>query len=289
LPTDRHRDRFAHAGTHHVSNSGSSKIMKNFGVYEDGHALAVDRFVNRPAIFVELGFHQSYSLASCRPCTTRILNWIPISVKDVLGNALSLRCFIFAGDPTPLNEFCELIIKRNFVGAIILHVFGARLHRAGFPIDVGPGQMQAVELIRQKANAEEIEIGTSLESWHEQDRTTDIDKRKHLEENRSAIPRVPKEGSIQSFSILRYQTGTFLSVPALARATDPVLLKRIVEIIGEADPFDAHHLMNAATNRYDWFVTTDPRLIHRRVELQQFCSGLSIVLPSELLKELSSN
>ena len=52
------------------------------------------------------------------------------------------------------------------------------------------------------------------------------------------------------------------------------------------DDSDARHLMYAACNECDRFVTLDPDFLNRRVSLEARCKGIRIVRPSELVAEL---
>jgi hypothetical protein len=72
--------------------------------------------------------------------------------------------------------------------------------------------------------------------------------------------------------------------PIVSEIVDEALFKGLTTA-GLKDA-DARHLMYAARNDCDRFVTTDPHFTSRRPELEALCQGLKIVTPSDLDAEL---
>ncbi len=85
--------------------------------------------------------------------------------------------------------------------------------------------------------------------------------------------------------ISKINNGGFISNPLVTDIIDEQLFARL-KAAGLKDA-DARHLMYAAANGCDRFVTLDPDFLNGREVLQAHCQGLRIVRPSELVAELS--
>jgi hypothetical protein len=79
--------------------------------------------------------------------------------------------------------------------------------------------------------------------------------------------------------------GTVAVTPLITEIVDEGLFKGLTAAgLKEAD---ARHLMYAARNDCDRFVTTDPDFTSRLLQLEALCPSLKIVTPSELATQLS--
>jgi predicted nucleic acid-binding protein len=151
--------------------------------------------------------------------------------------------------------------------------------------DLRPLGMTAVQSLLNARDQGQIEIVTSRESWREQDRTKDPTVRAQLVESRSATPVVPNDNKLLGFHNQMNQLGTVAVTPILTEIIDEALFKNLTA--AGLKVADARHLMYAACNGCDGFVTTDPRFTSMRTQLEALCPGLKIVVPSELAAELS--
>ncbi len=145
-------------------------------------------------------------------------------------------------------------------------------------------EMAAVRTIEQLASQGALHVCTSRESWREQSRTRDRAKRETLEQARSGIPVVEKDHEVLGFSLQQDQYGGFIESPLVTDLIDNGLFNDLR--IQNLDASDARHLMYAACNGCDRFVTLDPDFLTRRVGLEARCNGIRIVKPSELVAEL---
>jgi len=74
--------------------------------------------------------------------------------------------------------------------------------------------------------------------------------------------------------------GTVSATPIISDIIDDALFKSLTAA-GLKDA-DARHLMYAACNGCDRFVTVDPDFTNRKPQLEALCPDLKIVTPSEL-------
>jgi hypothetical protein len=145
--------------------------------------------------------------------------------------------------------------------------------------------MAAVRSLLKASEEGKIEIVTSRETWREQDRTKDATVRAQLAASRGATPVVPNDHKLLGIHNQMGPRGTVAVTPMLTEIIDEGLFKSLTAA-GLKDA-DARHLMYAARNGCDRFVTTDPHFISRLPQLESLCQGLTIVTPSELAAELS--
>ncbi len=147
-----------------------------------------------------------------------------------------------------------------------------------------PDEMAAVRTIEKCASQGALDVCTSRESWREQSRTRDGAKRETLEQARSDIPVVEKDHEVLGFSLQQDQYGGFIASPLVTDVVDNELFNDLRS--QGLDDQDARHLMYAACNGCERFVTLDPDFLTRRVGLEARCKGIRIVKPSELVAEL---
>jgi predicted nucleic acid-binding protein len=152
--------------------------------------------------------------------------------------------------------------------------------------DLPPLEMAAVRSLQKAGDEGKIEIVTSRESHREQDRAK-APLRAQLAESRGATPVVPNDHKLLGFHNQMNHLGTVAVTPILTEIVDEDLFKSLTAA-GLKEP-DARHLMYAARNDCDWFVTTDRDFTSsRRPQLESLCARLKIVKPSELVALLST-
>ncbi len=153
--------------------------------------------------------------------------------------------------------------------------------------DLQPDEMAAVRSLLKARDEGKVEIVTSRESWREQDRTKDPTVRAQLARSRGDTPVVSNDHKLLGFHNQMDRLGTVAVTPFVTEIVDEGLFKSLTAA-GLKDA-DARHLMYAARNECDRFVTTDPGFTSRRSQLEALCQGLKIVTPSDLAAELSLN
>jgi hypothetical protein len=146
-----------------------------------------------------------------------------------------------------------------------------------------PSEMAAVNALLKARDEGKLEIWTSQETHREQDRTSDPAVRALLANSRGETPVVPNDHKLLGIHNQMNHLGTVANCPILTEIVDEALFKSLIAA-GLKVP-DARHLMYAACNGCDRFVTLD--LEHfinngRRSQLEALCPGLKIVMPSEL-------
>jgi predicted nucleic acid-binding protein len=147
-----------------------------------------------------------------------------------------------------------------------------------------PSEMAAVVSLQKASDEGKMEIVTSRETHREQDRTKDPMRRAQLVESRGATPVVPNDHKLLGIHNQMDRLGTVATTPMITEIIDEELFKGLTA--AGLEPSDARHLMYAAGNGCDRFVTTDPDFTSRRPQLESLCRGLKIVTPSELEAEL---
>lgn len=147
-----------------------------------------------------------------------------------------------------------------------------------------PSEMAAVQWLVKARDEGKVEIVTSRESWREQDRTKDPTVRAQLAESRGDTPVVPKDHKLLGFHNQMDRLGTVAVTPIVTEIVDEDLFQSLTA--AGLKNADARHLMYAARNGCDRFVTTDPHFTFRASELELLCEHLKIVTPSELAAEL---
>lgn len=145
-------------------------------------------------------------------------------------------------------------------------------------------EMAAVHTIFQLASQDLLDVYTSRESWREQDRTRDPAKRATLEQARPGVPVVERDHEVFGFSCTPDQYGGFISNPQVTDIIDDALFNDL-RSQGLKDG-DARHLMYAACNGCERFVTLDQDFLTRCTGLEARCKTIRIVKPSELVIEL---
>jgi len=148
-----------------------------------------------------------------------------------------------------------------------------------------PSEMAAVRSLLKARDEGKIEIVTSRESWREQERTNDPSIRAQLVNARGDTPVVPNDHELLGFHNQMDRFGTVCVTPLITDIIDEGLFKSLTA--AGLKNADARHLMYAARNECERFVTTDPHFTFRRPQLEALCQGLKIVTPSELAAELS--
>jgi len=153
--------------------------------------------------------------------------------------------------------------------------------------DLQPGEMAAVRSLLKARDEGKVEIVTSRESWREQDRAKDPTLRAKLAQSRGDTPVVSNDHKLLGFHNQMDRLGTVAVTPFVTEIVDEGLFKSLTAAY--LKDADARHLMYAARNECDRFVTTDPDFTSRRLHLEALCQSLKIVTPSELAVELSLN
>jgi len=153
--------------------------------------------------------------------------------------------------------------------------------------DLSPAaEMDAMRVIERAASAGMLKMVTSRESWREQERTKNPNKRAKLEAARGQVSAVATDHVVLGFSELSGPYGTIATNPIVTDIVDEALFADL-KSSGLHDS-DARHLMYAVANACDRFVTLDPDFLDRRSALEARCQSLRIVKPSELAAELQS-
>jgi predicted nucleic acid-binding protein len=140
-----------------------------------------------------------------------------------------------------------------------------------------PDQMTAVQLLLKARDAGKLEIVTSPETYREQDRVP-ANHRTKLVEARADVPLVTEREKLLGFHNQMDRLGTVATSPILTEYVDADLFKSLTKA-GLKDA-DARHLMYAAHNGCDRFVTVDRDFLDaRRPKLESLCRGIKIVPP----------
>jgi len=145
-------------------------------------------------------------------------------------------------------------------------------------------EMEALREIERAASAGKVKLVTSRESWREQERTRDPEKRTRLEAARAEVSAVANDHVVLGFSSATGPYGTVAANPIVTDIVDQALFADLKRV-GLRDA-DARHLMYAVVNTCDRFVTLDPDFLYRRDALETRCRTIRIVKPSELAAEL---
>jgi hypothetical protein len=157
-----------------------------------------------------------------------------------------------------------------------------------------PSEMAAVLALLKARDEGKIEIVTSQETHREQDRTEDPAVRALLANSRGETPVVQNDHKLLGIHNQMNHLGTVANCPIITEIVDEKLFNAL--IAAGLKQADARHLMYAACNGCDRFVTLD--LEHfinngRGSQLETLCQGqiqgLKIITPSELTTELSLN
>jgi len=152
-----------------------------------------------------------------------------------------------------------------------------------------PEEMAAVHLLAQADEKDQIKTYTSRWTWAEQDRASNYLVRVKLREARGKIEVVTDDHRVLGFWKLEdSRLGTVSTNPIVTDFPDEALFSDIKKA-GISDD-DAKHLMYAVHNKCDRFVTLDTRdLLPKRATVEPLCRGMRLVMPSELVAELSDH
>jgi hypothetical protein len=150
--------------------------------------------------------------------------------------------------------------------------------------DLAPASEQsAVVELRQREQAGQISILTSLESVREQERTKDPDTKRMLIEGTASYQKVSRDHGLMGAQLCPDRNGMFIS-NRVTNIVDSVLFAAFTGLgLKQAD---ATHLMYAETNKCERFITTDPHFSCIRDKLESHCMHARIRTPSELVSEL---
>jgi len=148
-----------------------------------------------------------------------------------------------------------------------------------------PSEMKAARALISARDRGEINLLTSAESWREQDKTVDPQRRAILASGREVVPRVQKDHTVLGFAHSADRLGGFVAYPLVTDVVDEALLRGL-KAVGLSDP-DARHVMYAVHNGCSRFVTLDTKdILPKRFQVEAVCVGLKIVTPAELAEEL---
>ena len=145
-------------------------------------------------------------------------------------------------------------------------------------------EMKALQEIERAQSSKKVKLVTSRESWREQERTRDPERRTRLEASRDEVSAVANDHVVLGFSNVMGPYGTVAANPIVSDVVDDALFADLKKI-GLRDA-DARHLMYAVVNTCDRFVTLDRDFLDRREALEARCQTIRIVKPSELAAEL---
>ena len=149
-----------------------------------------------------------------------------------------------------------------------------------------PSEMEAARALISARDRGELDLVTSVESWREQDKTVDPQRRAILTSGRGAVPRVKKDHTVLGFAPSADQLGGFVAYPLVTDVVDEVLFRGL-KAVGLSDP-DARHVMYAVHNGCCRFVTLDTNdILPKRSHVEAVCVGLKIMTPAELARELN--
>jgi hypothetical protein len=129
-----------------------------------------------------------------------------------------------------------------------------------------------------------IKRATSRESWREQDRTRDVERRSRLHDARHLVSVVQADHRVLGFDSIEGPLGTVATTPIVTDLVDEELFNDLASLGLQAA--DARHFMYAASNACVRFVTVDSDFLHRKQALESRVPGLQVVRPSELATEL---
>ena len=157
--------------------------------------------------------------------------------------------------------------------------------------ETGP-ESDALMKLQELRNNDHFTKVTSRLSWREQQRVPVEKTRLALRQNRPDTLIVEEDWISGSNGYLEGENGDFAAWYTGTQMVDERLYRGF-RLVGLEDD-DACHLMFAVHDRCDRFLTLDADFLgnpsnFRRRDLEQYCRGLRIVKPSELLTELNSS
>jgi len=191
--------------------------------------------------------------------------------------------------PRPTRGKTEGVARGSFVGVEMPTAMRTYLDNVivsgRIRADLDSVEMTAIQQLQRLAERGRLQLVTSRESWREQERTQDLGVRTALHEQRGDVPVVHDDHRLLGFSSLQDQYGGFVANPLVTDVVNEALFAALTA--AGLKSADARHLMYAASNGCQRFVTSDPDFIGRRSVLEARCQELRIVKPSELAAELS--
>jgi hypothetical protein len=147
--------------------------------------------------------------------------------------------------------------------------------------------MDAVEKIEQLHAAGLLKRVTSKWSRIEEARCSDPDLRAAFAANDVGMSAVTNDHVVLGFTNIDYGYRGFITYPNLTDIVDEVLFAKLRAV--PLKETDAKHVMLAAANNCQFFVTKDERdLLPVRAEIETVCS-LRIVRPTEFMTEWENN
>lgn len=150
--------------------------------------------------------------------------------------------------------------------------------------DLPSDEMAAVEKLLDAFDDGRIDVETSRLAWDEQDKAKGTIKAKLLAA-RGRLAVLASDTKLLGVNTTYYEGG-FMSAPILSGIMDEALHETF--LAAGLKERDAQHLMYAALDCCDRFVTTDQDFLRsRRPILEASCKGLLIKRPSELILELN--
>ena len=148
-------------------------------------------------------------------------------------------------------------------------------------------EMRAVRTLEKLQSVGKLRLVTSREAWREQERTRDATKRAQFRRARGAVAAIQDDHQVVGFAVAQDELGGYIASPLVTDITDEALFADL-KALGLKDA-DARHLMYAARNGCDRFITLDPDFLTRRSLLEARCGTIRIAKPSELVAELTSS
>jgi hypothetical protein len=151
--------------------------------------------------------------------------------------------------------------------------------------DLSPqSEMAALHEIEAQHSRGVIKRVTSRESWREQGRTRDSERRARLESARAEVSVVQTDHVLLGTSTQMGLLGTTFAAPLVSDIVDPALFEDL-KAIGLEDA-DARHFMYAVANECDRFLTLDPHFLDRATVLSARCPSIQVLTPLQLVQEL---
>ena len=151
--------------------------------------------------------------------------------------------------------------------------------------DLANGEQKSLdELVTIEKRRDKIRFQISDEAQREVERTRDQQKRERLKAGISQIESVQESSKLRGFNIQDLGRYGFMSSPLLSEVLDPAMLAQLATLGFERS--DSIHFINAVCNKCDVFLTTDPRFMQHRPELECLYQQIVIRKPSALLAEL---
>jgi hypothetical protein len=151
--------------------------------------------------------------------------------------------------------------------------------------DLGAGEQKILdELVVIEKRRDTIRFQVSLEAQREVERTRDEEKRKRLKAGISQIDHVQESGKLLGYNIQDLGHYGFISSPLISDVVDPAIFAQLAAF--GVKKSDTIHFVNAVHNKCDVFLTTDPKFMECRPQLEALYRQIIVRKPSELLADL---